>query len=63
MGRCTAMTEKQNPSVFEGLVKRLMAETGISEGQARELVLMLGAEWSSLIREARMLRRLGVSKI
>ena len=57
------MTEKQNPSVFEGLVKRLMAETGISEGQARELVLMLGAEWASLIREARMLRRLGASNI
>lgn len=57
------MTEKQNPGVFEGLIKRLMAETGISEAQARELVLMLGAEWSSLIREARMLRPLGVSKI
>jgi hypothetical protein len=57
------MTEKQNPSVFEGLVKRLMAETGISEGQARELVLMLGAEWASLVREARMLRRLGASNI
>jgi hypothetical protein len=56
------MTEKQNLSVFEGLVKRLMTETGISEAQARELVSMLGAEWSSLIREARMLHRLGVSK-
>lgn len=57
------MTEKQNPTIFEGLIKRLMAETDISEAQARELVLMLGAEWASLVREARMLRRLGVSKI
>jgi hypothetical protein len=56
------MTEKQNPSVFEGLVKRLMAETGISETQARELVSMLGAEWASLVREARMLR-LGAAKV
>jgi hypothetical protein len=29
---------------FEGLIKRLIAETGVSEVQARELVLMLGAE-------------------
>lgn len=57
------MTEKQNSTVFEGLIKRLMAETGISETQARELVQMLGAEWASLVREARMLRRLGMSKI
>lgn len=57
------MIEKQNPTIFEGLIKRLMAETDISEAQARELVLMLGAEWASLVREARMLRRLGVSKI
>jgi hypothetical protein len=58
-----SMTEKQNPTVFEGLIKRLMAETGISEAQARELVQMLGAEWASLVREARMLRRPGMSKI
>jgi hypothetical protein len=38
------MTEKQSAALFEGLIKRLIAETGVSEVQARELVLMLGAE-------------------
>ena len=50
------MTEKHNGAAFEGLIKRLAAETGISEAQARELVLLLGVDWSSLVREARMLR-------
>ena len=50
------MTEKQNGAAFEGLIKRLAAETGVSEAQARELVLLLGVDWSSLVREARMLR-------
>ena len=50
------MTEKQNGAAFDGVVKRLAAETGISEAQARELVLLLGVDWASLVREARMLR-------
>ena len=50
------MTEKQNGAAFDGVVKRLAAETGVSEAQARELVLLLGVDWSSLVREARMLR-------
>ena len=50
------MTEKQNGTAFEGLIKRLAAETGVSEAQARELVRLLGVDWSSLIREARILR-------
>ena len=50
------MTEKQNGAAFDGVVKRLAAETGISEAQAHELVLLLGVDWSSLVREARMLR-------
>ena len=50
------MTEKLNGAAFDGVVKRLAAETGISEAQARELVLLLGVDWSSLVREARMLR-------
>jgi hypothetical protein len=50
------MTEKQNGAAFEGLIKRLAAETGVSEAQARELVRLLGVDWSSLIREARILR-------
>ena len=50
------MTEKQNGAAFEVLIERLAAETGISEAQARELVRLLGVNWSSLIREARILR-------
>ena len=50
------MTEKQNGAAFEVLIERLAAETGISKAQARELVRLLGVDWSSLIREARILR-------
>ena len=50
------MTEKLNGAAFDGVVKRLAAETGVSEAQARELVLLLGVDWSSLIREARIIR-------
>jgi hypothetical protein len=39
------------------IVRRLTAEAGITEAQARELVAILGAySWSSLLREARMLK-------
>ena len=38
------------------MARRLTGETGITEGQARELVSILGPfNWSSLLREARML--------
>lgn len=38
-------------------VRRLMADTGISELQAADLVALLGAyAWTSLLREARLLR-------
>lgn len=42
-------------------VTRLVAETGITESQARELLSILRGNWSSLVREARLLRptRLG----
>lgn len=38
-----------------GFVRRLVQETGITEAQAWELVAMLGPNWSSLIREAKVL--------
>jgi hypothetical protein len=35
----------------------LVKDTGVTEQQARELVAMLGgSNWSSLVREARLLR-------
>lgn len=39
------------------LAHRLVRDTGISEEQALELIVTLGANWSSLVREARILRK------
>ncbi|MEW6630566.1 MAG: hypothetical protein AB1440_06830 [Pseudomonadota bacterium] len=47
--------DKENPT-FEDLVKRLVEETGITEAQALELVLLIGLNWSSLVREAKALK-------
>ncbi|GLS30791.1 hypothetical protein GCM10007937_24990 [Mesorhizobium albiziae] len=39
-------------------IAHLVAETGITDEDARELVLLFGANnWPSLLREARMLSR------
>jgi len=45
------------PSPVQGftVVQRLMAETGITEAQAIELVAFLGLNWSSLLREAKLM--------
>jgi hypothetical protein len=46
------------PAATEGLVRRLVRESGITEEQARELVALLGPHnWPSLMREARILVR------
>jgi hypothetical protein len=45
------------PATTEGLVRRLAGESGITEEQARELIALLGYDWASLIREARLLIR------
>ena len=37
------------------LIKRLVKEAGITQAQARQLVDALGPNWSSLIREARII--------
>jgi hypothetical protein len=37
------------------VVQRLMAETGITEAQAIELIAFLGLSWLSLVREAKLL--------
>lgn len=39
------------------LARRLALEIGITEPQAAELVAVLGANWSSLVREARVILR------
>ncbi|WP_167481003.1 hypothetical protein [Mesorhizobium waimense] len=48
--------EQGRPPATDGLVRRLVSETGITEAQARELIAFLGPHnWSSLLREARFL--------
>jgi hypothetical protein len=39
------------------VIQRLVRETNITVGQARELVSFLGHDWASLVREARLLDR------
>lgn len=39
------------------MVRRLMEESNITEEQARELIALIGYEWSSLLREARFLAK------
>jgi hypothetical protein len=39
------------------LVQRLVKVTGVTEAKADELIGLLGADWSSLVREARLLAR------
>jgi hypothetical protein len=52
------MSEGAGKSECEAsLVRRLVQETGITEPQAIDLVAILGANWSSLVREARIIRR------
>ena len=46
------------PETASGVaVRHLMADTGITDAQATELVILLGPHnWSSLLREARILK-------
>lgn len=45
----------RTPEVDE-LARRLVAKTGITEAQALELVALLGLNWASLMREAKVMR-------
>jgi len=53
--------EQERPTaVTNDTVRRLVDETGITTAQARELVAFLGPHnWSSLLREARILNPKG----
>jgi hypothetical protein len=39
-----------------GTIQRLVKETGITEAEASNLLTLLGSDWSSLVREARLLK-------
>jgi len=49
--------EGERLAAIRHVVQRLVAETGITPAQATELVAFLGMNWSSLLREARLLSR------
>lgn len=50
-------SEKRTTGPEIALISRLVREAGITEGQARELIVFLGNNWASLVREARLLRK------
>ncbi|PBC09378.1 hypothetical protein CK230_14610 [Mesorhizobium sp. WSM3859] len=45
----------------ETLTQRLMREAGVSGAQANELVLLIGLNWASLMREAKEITKAGAS--
>ncbi|WP_167434254.1 hypothetical protein [Mesorhizobium helmanticense] len=50
--------DKASNDANDFVVRRLVKETGITEGQAIELVGFLGPHnWSSLVREAHLLKK------
>ncbi|MDF2389700.1 hypothetical protein JMG10_50325 [Nostoc ellipsosporum NOK] len=51
------MASGSENEALDDIVKRLVEETGISEADALELIRLLGLNWSSLVREARVLKR------
>ena len=48
--------ESANGKALNVIVERLAKDTGITEKQALELILLLGLNWPSLVREAKLLR-------
>ena len=48
--------ESAKGKALDVIVQRLVKDTGITEKQAPELILLLGLNWPSLVREAKLLR-------
>ncbi|MEQ1956803.1 hypothetical protein [Mesorhizobium sp. CN2-181] len=55
------MTNELDILRLSHLIRRLVCETGIEERDARDLVATLGVDWSSLVREARILQKAAVA--
>ena len=49
--------EAHKQSRPDALIERLVTDTGITKTQARDLIAVLGRDWSSLVREARLLQK------
>ncbi|RWF69037.1 MAG: hypothetical protein EOS26_26205 [Mesorhizobium sp.] len=43
-------------AAVETLARQLAGQTGISESDARVLIELIGTNWNSLLREARLLK-------
>jgi hypothetical protein len=50
--------ESERLAASRNVAQRLVSETGITEQEAVELIGFLGLNWSSLVREARLLPKL-----
>lgn len=48
--------ESAKAMALDATVQRLAKDTGITEQQALELILLLGLNWASLVREAKLLK-------
>jgi len=49
--------EKPDGAGRTWLIERLVKETAVTETEASDLVMLLGVNWSSLVREARLLKK------
>ncbi len=50
------MADNDNQATLDAIVHRLQVETGISKSQALELISLLGLNWSSLMRDAKVIK-------
>jgi hypothetical protein len=48
--------DKPNGDRRAELIQRLVEATGVTEAEAADLIAVLGVNWSSLVREARLLK-------
>lgn len=53
----TQQPDKTNDLSRAPTIQRLVQETGITEAEASGLLTVLGSDWSSLVREARLLKQ------
>ena len=53
----TQQPDKTNDLSRAPTIQRLVQETGITEAEASDLLTVLGSDWSSLVREARLLKQ------
>ena len=52
----TTERDKRDGHGRAGLIQRLVHATGVTEAEAAGLITVLGVGWSSLVREARLLK-------